>query len=406
VLAAVLAAAFNLRVGIVVVGPLIEDIRADTDMSSAVAGALTTIPFLCLGAFAFLGPPLVRRSGPRSVILGSLALIAAGSLLRAVAPNAPLIIAATLPIGLGIALIGVTLPAVVKERFPDRGGVITGAYIASLSVGIILVGAGVVPLSEGLGGWRGALAFTAAPAALAALLWLGVRDRPAAEPFDALRAEEARHGEAAALGAEPWMVRLRTHLSPDRTSLLLGLTCGLQSVAFAGMVSWGPAVYEEAGWSQGAAAIVVTSIGFYTIVASLTMLPASEGRDRRHWVSGTALAVSVASVGVALAPTDAAWLWLTLFGLGTGGVFPLLLALVLDLAEEPDRAVELTSWMLGLGYLIAGLTPVVTGALRDLTGDFVVPMLMLAGSGLLSAVLALLIPRPRPRPAAGTARAS
>jgi CP family cyanate transporter-like MFS transporter len=388
VLVAVLAAAFNLRAGIVIVGPLIEDIRADTGMSSALAGALTTIPFFCIGLFAFLGPPLVKRFGSRRVVLGALLLITAGSLGRAIAPTGPLIIATTLPIGLGIALIGVTLPAVVKDQFPDRGGLVTGAYVASLSVGMIMVGVGLVPVADALGGWRGAFAVSALPSAVAAALWVGAGDLAGADALGATRTAPNRD----ALGAETALVRLRGRITPDRTALLLGITCGLQSVTFAGMVSWGPAHYQEAGWSKGAAAIVITSIGVYTVIASLTMLPASEGRDRRRWVAGTAFALSVGTIGIALAPTSVPWLWLTLFGLGSGGIFPLLLALTLDLAEEPARAVELTTWMLGLGYLLAGFAPVVTGALRDLTGGFEVPMLLLACAGFLSGCLAFLIP--------------
>jgi CP family cyanate transporter-like MFS transporter len=388
VLVAILAAAFNLRIGIVAVGPLIEDIRADTGMPSAVAGALTTIPFLCMGAFAFLGPPLVRRYGNRTVVLGSLGLITAGTLLRAAVPSAPLVVAATLPIGLGIALIGVSLPAVVKERFPGRGGLVTGAYVASLSVGLVMVGFGLVPLADELGGWRGAFALSAVPGAIAAVLWLSTGDLRSADA----RAWVGTDGDYDPLAAEATLVRLRRHITPDRMSLLLGLSFGLQSACFAGMVSWGPAVYQDAGWSESGSAIVTSSIGIFTIIASLTLPPASEGRDRRGWVTATAFVMAAGVLGVALAPTDAPWLWLTMFGLASGGVFALLLALPLDLAQDPGRVAALSAWMLGLGYLLASLAPVVIGALRDITGDFVLPMLLLGCCGIASGVLAGLVP--------------
>ena len=389
VLAAILAAAFNLRAGIVIVGPLVDEIRSDTGMSSALAGALTTIPFFCIGLFAFLGPALVRRFGYRMVILAALLLITLGSLGRAAAPTGATMIVTTLPIGLGIALIGVTLPAVVKTQFPDRGGLVTGAYISFLSIGIITVGVALVPVADAVGGWRGAFALSAIPPAAAALLWT----RPHAFPRGGPEVAAGPEVPPSAVASGP--ARLRDRLRPDRAALLLGMTCGLQSVAFAGMVSWGPAHFQEAGWSESAAAMVLTAIGFYTVVASLTLLPASEGRDRRYWLVGAALALSVALLWIALAPTSLSWLWLTVFGLGSGGAFPLLLALVLDLADRPASAVRLTSWMLGLGYLIAGLTPVVIGALRDLTGSLELPILLLAGAGFLSAGLALLIPAPR-----------
>jgi MFS transporter, CP family, cyanate transporter len=389
VLAAVLAAAFNLRAGIVIVGPLIDEIRSDTGMSSAAAGALTTIPFFCLGLFAFLGPTLVRRHGYRMVVLAALLLIALGSLARAGAPTGALMILTTLPIGLGIALIGVTLPAVVKSQFPGRGGLVTGAYISFLSIGIITVGLGLVPIADAIGGWRGAFALSAIPPAVAAVLWLRRGAFIGGDPADA--------GTEAAPSAAGPKSALRERIRPSRAGLLLGLTCGLQSVAFAGMVSWGPARYQEAGWSEHEAAMVLTAIGFYTIVAALTLLPASEGRDRRYWLLGTAAALTVALVWIGLAPTTMSWVWLTVFGLGSGGAFPLLLALVLDLADGPEEAVSLTSWMLGLGYLLAGLTPVVVGALRDATGGLETPILLLALAGAASAALTLMIPAPRRR---------
>jgi MFS transporter, CP family, cyanate transporter len=272
---------------------------------------------------------------------------------------------------------------------------VTGAYISFLSLGIITVGLGLVPLADALGGWRGAFALSAIPSAVAAALWFRrgvfIDGGPPATAPKALEAEGA---------PSP----LRERIRPSRAALLLGLTCGLQSVAFAGMVSWGPARYQEAGWSEHEAAMVLTAIGIYTIVAALTLLPASEGRDRRYWLLGTAIALSVALLWIGLAPTTTSWVWLTVFGLGSGGAFPLLLALVLDLADGPEDAVSLTSWMLGLGYLLAGLTPVVIGALRDLTGSLELPILLLSGAGFLSAALCLLIPPPhgtRTGPSAG-----
>lgn len=75
VLVALLVAAFNLRLAIAVVGPLIDDIQADLGMSSAVVGLLTAIPFLCMGSFAFIGPGVIERLGTRRVLALALVLI-------------------------------------------------------------------------------------------------------------------------------------------------------------------------------------------------------------------------------------------------------------------------------------------------------------------------------------------
>jgi cyanate permease len=44
--------------------------------------------------------------------------------------------------------------------------------------------------------------------------------------------------------------------------------------------------------------------------------------------------------------------------------------------------------MLGAGYIASAASPTVVGGLHDLTGEFTLPMLLLAGIGLLAAVLA------------------
>lgn len=356
---------------------MIEEIRADTGMSSAIAGVLTTIPFLCMGAFSFLGPPLVERLGSRRVILLSLALITAGSVGRALVGSGGLLIALTLPIGLGIALIGATLPVVVKEHFPDRPGAVTGAYVASLSVGIVLVGFALVPLADALGGWRAAFALSAVPALAAFVYWVMIGRGPRPSP---------RTAAAARRRPIRWA-------RPSRAALLLGLVFGLQSMCFAGMVSWAPAVYEDAGWSHTTAAFTTSSIGIFTIVASLTIPALSDGRDRRLWIVSVALVMGLGVIGVGLLTTTGAWIWLTMFGLGTGAVFSLLLSLPLDLTDDPAEVADLSAWMLGLGYLLAGIAPIMVGALRDSTGDFAVPFAVLGACGIASGLLALLAPR-------------
>jgi CP family cyanate transporter-like MFS transporter len=47
ILIALLVAALNLRLCLAIVGPLIEELRADLQMSSAVAGLLVKIPLMC-----------------------------------------------------------------------------------------------------------------------------------------------------------------------------------------------------------------------------------------------------------------------------------------------------------------------------------------------------------------------
>jgi CP family cyanate transporter-like MFS transporter len=371
-LAATLVAAFNLRIALVGIGPVIEDIRADTGASSAVAGLLTALPILCMGVFAFAGRPLVVRFGARRLIAGCLVVIGAGTVLRAVMPSGLTLILATVPIGVGIALAGVALPPVVKDRFPTRAGLVTGAYVASMTLGAAIFSFLVVPLSDALGGWREAFAASAVTAAVAVPVWL-LADRGGAEATAPPR-----------LGAPPGM----------RLLLLLGLLFGLQAIPFSSMISWVAAIYRDAGWEAGHAAVTTGLILLIGVPAAAMVPGLSDGRDRRLWILGAALLAAAGVLGVALAPTAAPVVWLALFGLGNGAMFPLVLTLPVDFGHGPEEVARLSVWTLAIGYLLSALGPVSVGALRDLSGGFELPMTLVAGIAVGAGVLALALPRP------------
>ncbi|PYB36528.1 cyanate transporter, partial [Serratia marcescens] len=58
-------------------------------------------------------------------------------------------------------------------------------------------------------------------------------------------------------------------------------------------------------------------------------------------------------------------------GLGLGGAFPLCLVLALDHLHQPAAAGRLVAFMQGVGFLLAGVTPYLSGLLRDYSGGFV-----------------------------------
>jgi CP family cyanate transporter-like MFS transporter len=154
------------------------------------------------------------------------------------------------------------------------------------------------------------------------------------------------------------------------------------------MIGWVAAIYREEGWSDGTAALATTSIPVLTVVASLLVPVVSRRETRRDWILATGLAMAVALVLIALVPTLAAPVWLLVFGLASGAIFPLVMTLPLDLLDHPADVGQLTAWMLGVGYLIAGGGPTVAGALRDVSGSFEVPLLLIAGCALVAGLLA------------------
>jgi MFS transporter, CP family, cyanate transporter len=111
---AVVAVALNQRPAVIAVAPVLGELRADTGLSSAMAGLLTTLPVLCFGAFAPFAPRLARRIGLETAVGLSLVLLAGGIALRLLSPVA-LLFAGSLLAGAAIALANVLLPAYVKR---------------------------------------------------------------------------------------------------------------------------------------------------------------------------------------------------------------------------------------------------------------------------------------------------
>src|SRR3954465_5981641 len=224
--AAIVVVALNQRPAVVGVAPVLPDLRADTGLSSAMAGLLTTLPVLCFGAFAPLAPRLGRRIGLGSAVAASLVLLAAGIALRMLPPVA-LLYLGSLVAGAAIAVANVLMPAYVKREF-TRPGAVMGAYSAALNIGAAAGGGPPAPAGTALDvGWRIALASWLALALAALALWLpvaGVRGS---------RSAPDTGGSWAPLGRP---------LARQVTAFL-----GLQSVQFYSVSAWLPTLLADAG---------------------------------------------------------------------------------------------------------------------------------------------------------------
>lgn len=375
-LVAIVAAAANTRIGVTEVGPLLDRIRDDTGMSATVAGALGSIPFVCMGVFAPLGRHLLQRTSVRRLITWCLMLVIAGTVARAEAPDAWLLVATTIPIGVGIAVAGVVLPGVVKTHFPRRTGAAMGAYVGAVTGGAAAAALVMVPLADALGGWRQAFLVSAVPTLLAVPLWLLL---PGAH-----RARSNREIQRVPRDRR----RLRHAPPPPERALPLAAVFGLQSMCFAALTSWLAPLYHHNGWSSSSAGLAVGVMSILFVPAALVIPAWSDRGDRRLWVFGAAAIMSLSLFGLAFGPRFLPWVWIVGFSIGNGGLFPLALTLPQDLVDTDHARTELTAWMLGLGYIISACGPLLMGGLLGLTGAFVVPTALLGVVGILLCVLA------------------
>jgi MFS transporter, CP family, cyanate transporter len=369
-------ASLALRPQILAIGPLLPLMRDDLALSATAAALLTTIPVLCMGIFAPVGPLISARLGSRTALAACLALVIGSGLARAAAPAYPLVLLATFGIGVGIGIAGAVPSMIVSKRVTMRPALGTGAYAGGIVAGSTITAATVVPLAVG-GDWRLALAIVSVVSVISvgALLVLVPPDRPSDRGM-------------ARVPRLPWR---------DATAWILVALFGLQSVLYYGIIAWLPNAFVERGWSTidaGALIAVFNGVGFITTVG--VPLFADRFGARRQQLLTTAVASTASTIALILAP-QFAFVWIALLGLALGAVFTLVLTLPLDVTNDPAQVGAVAALMLLGGYLVSSMGPFVLGAMRDVTGTFEVSLWLLVAIAMAFTACCLLLSADRLR---------
>lgn len=353
ILAAVVAIGMNLRPFLTAVGPLAATIRAGTGLDYEGMAWLTLLPMLLMGAGAFAAPAIRQRLGARRAVLAALAVLGAGSALRALATGGALLVATAAVCGLGVAVVQAAFPGIIKREFPWRVAPVMGLYSAALMGGGAL-GAQLAPLISDLSGsWQQGLAWWALPAVAALVLaWRALPAEAAPAPLPA-------HRPASQL------------LRRRRTWMLMACF-GAMNGGYASLVAWLAPFYQQHGWSVARSASLVAVMAVAQAAAAL-LLPtlAASRQDRRAWMAAALAMQAAGFAGLALWPEWSPYAWAAIGGAGLGGCFALYLVVALDHLPDPDGAGALSAQMQGGGFLLASLAPWITAALHSHTGDFV-----------------------------------
>jgi MFS transporter, CP family, cyanate transporter len=350
-----------LRPPIVGVGPLIPAIQDDLEVSHAVAGLLGTIPVLCMGVFALPAPALTRRYGSRLALAACLALIGGFGIARAAAPGAAAVLALTFGVGLGLGFAQALMPVAVKERFASRPAFATGIYVLGINIGSALSSALAVPIADAAGSWRWSLAaFSIATCVLVFAWWWLTRGQPPHRRAEVTRVRL------------PW----RSGLSWRLVAIFGSMAC-----LFYGLNNWLPDAYVERGWSDGKAGALLAVLNIAALVTTMIIPWIADRRgSRRFYLVLFSGALAASCAGFAALP-GGAWVWATTAGLCTGAMFPLVMTLPVDVGRRPVDVGAIAGMMLGVGYTIGAIAPLVLGAARDATGAFTTTLWLIAGSG-------------------------
>lgn len=367
VLLGLLALAVNLRASLAGYPPLLETVRAELAISAGAAGLVQAGAVLMMATGSFAGARFGARFGREPALGLAVGFVALGGVLRGWPALAPLI-GGSLLVGLGIGLAGVLLTGVVKEHLPERAGVATGGYVVSMMVGATVSSAVAVPLAVALGGWSFSLAVWAVPAVLAIAVWMPVARRM------------PRADRSVPRPPLPWR---------DPFARLVACYQAGTSLLFYGWLTWLSPYYEGQGWSPARAGLLLAVWSVAQIPAAL-LAPALAERHRRwrFWAGLTLGCGAVGTVGALVLPMPAVvgpWPWVVLMGIGVGAGFPLGLTVIAWRTADSAASAATSGLALGVGYLSAGLGPLLMGVLIDLTGDFRVAIAVLLAAAALQA---------------------
>lgn len=355
----VLLIAANLRMSIASVGPLIGVIREDIGISNSAAGLLTTLPLLSFAIFSILAPNIARRYGIKCVLMASLIALVVGILLRSVY-TALALYAGTFILGSAIAMGNVLLPALIKQQFPHRIGIMTGLYTTFMNLFGALASGLSVPIALHLGiGWRMTLASTALLVIITIILWLP-------QMFD--RRSSSKRYEATQ----------KVNLWGSSLAWFVTLFMGLQSLLYFVMLSWLPEIFIHYGMNPSKAGFMLSLMLLFSIPANFIVPIIAERIKKQHILIITVVSVTLLGlVGIFLSGKFLAPLWTILLGLGIGGCLSLSLALIALRSPDTQHTSQLSGMAQSVGYLLAAVGPILFGALRDVTHTWSMPLIIM-----------------------------
>lgn len=380
--------AFNLRTGLIGVGPLLPDVTDDLLLSHTESSLLVALPTALMGLSALPGGRLVDRFGARAILTIGLALVAVAGGLRAAASVFPMLVLLTALFGIGIGIAQPGLPRLGLALYPRNAGLATGVYAGGFFAGSV-VASFLTPVlmgfSDDAARWRIPLAVWGGLAGLSLVVWImGLRQWSV--PGQASPAVPADSGSTVSRWS-PWR---------DRQVWIVTLVFSGQGLAYYLLLAWLPSVYQDDGLSGRTAGILFALYNLSTFPA-MVGLPLLSDRigSRKIPTMVAAVTLLVGTTGLALAATTPGlvWIWPILSGFGVAGLFGMGLLMPVDVAPAGKTGLA-AGMVLCIGYLASAAGPVIGGAIKDATGSFERALMLLPVLAIGMIVVALFVPRP------------
>lgn len=386
---------------------LVPVMAADLGWSATAFGGAFTILGLLLGASAPLVGKVVVRFGPRAAILmGSLLMTAALSLLsrtRAIWELYLLVIGVGLGFGLATML---PMQQLIGNWFVARRSTFLGVVLSGAGLGGMVIAPLTSSLEGALASWRPVWLVLAGLAVLPALLALFViKNRPedvrprgnaAAQGHGQEADRSASGGRGGVYRSEhAWEMKMAIR---TRAFWLLASAGGIMFFLLQGVMAHQVAyLVEEIGIELTVAASALGLIAGSSVLGRLGSGWLGDRIEPRLVIAGLLLLMSSSLVllltGGSLVTL---YLYVAFFGIGYGGILVLAPGMVLNYYGPAHSAAIMGVAMLTMSFLGA-LGGVVVGGIRDTLGTYVPAFVLMVGLGVVGALAVFLARPPAPR---------
>lgn len=378
-----------LRPGIISIGPIILQIREAFGLTFTQASMLTSIPDLCMGILALTSPLLARQFGSNVIIVASLALLGVGIVLRTQVETVTGLLLTTVVVGVGIAVAGSLIGGWIKEFYSDHAAMFIGVYSTGLSLGATAAAAGTDILATATGSWRIGAGVWAILCITGVASWLVM----------AKMHRTSRNQVPAKKRAKlPWN-------NPKAWIVALYFGCS-QFLGYAILAWLAPSMLQMQASAIAPGYLLSAFTLIFTFANFLTGAVAGRASDRRIMVAVSACLTVMGLCGLAFIDSVSPLVFIALTAVGLGSAFTLGMTLPLDHTHSPEQANAWTVFTLFIGYMIAAAGPFGFGVLRELSGNFSAPYMLLMGVGVLMLTLSPFLKplaRTRDEPVKGTA---
>jgi MFS transporter, CP family, cyanate transporter len=336
-----------LRLAILAVPPAIPALREEFGLSGTAIGALSGAPIVIFAAAALIGSRLVARIGVIAAVTAGLLLTALGSAARSFAFGTISLFAATVVMGMGVAVAQPAMPALVGYWLPKRLVLGTGIYTNGLLVGEILPVALPLFLPAFADNWRVTFTLWALPIVAIAILAFVTAPRDQAST-------------AIEISGRWWPDWPAWHI------WRLGLIFGGIGPLYFGTNAFLPGHLSEAGRAD-LISPALTALNFGQFPASLLLIAFARRIESRAWPFVLSGLIGLAGIG-AIAATASAWtvVGAAVAGFAAGAAFALGLTLP-PLLSKPEEVARVAAAMFTISYGTTVVVAVICGALWDFT---------------------------------------